>query len=65
MWNVKKIINKGDYKYALVPEHPNCTKNGYVLLHRIVMENHLGRLLNTNEIVHHIDHNKKTTTLVI
>lgn len=59
MWNVKKIINKGDYLYALVPEHPNCTKNGYVLLHRIVMENHLGRLLNTNEIVHHIDHNKK------
>ena len=58
MWNIKKIISKGDYLYALVLEHPNCTKNGYVLMHRVVMENHLGRLLNANEIVHHIDHNK-------
>ena len=43
MWNIKKIVSKGDYLYALVPEHPKATKNGYVLLHRIVMENHLGR----------------------
>ena len=54
-WNIKKVISKGDYNYALVPEHPNSTKNGYVLLHRIVIENYLGRLLNANEIVHHID----------
>ena len=26
MWNIKKIIKKGDYLYALVPEHPKCTK---------------------------------------
>ena len=58
MWKIKKIIGKGDYKYALVPEHPNSTKNGYVLLHRIVVENHLGRLLSPNEIVHHKNHNK-------
>ena len=58
MWNVKKIISKGDYKYALVKEHPSRTKNGYVLLHRIVVENHIGRLLNANEVVHHIDGNK-------
>lgn len=63
MWNIKKIISKGDYQYALVPEHPNCTKNGYVLLHRVMMENHLGRLLNTNEVVHHKDHNKKNNSI--
>lgn len=63
MWNIKKIISKGDYLYALVPEHPNSTKNGYVLLHRIIMENHLGRLLTTNEIVHHKDHNKKNNVI--
>lgn len=63
MWEIKKVISKGDYEYALVPEHPNATKNGYVLLHRIVMENHLGRLLEPNEIVHHKDHNKKNNVV--
>lgn len=26
MWEIKKIIHKGDYEYALVPDHPNATK---------------------------------------
>ena len=63
MWNIKKIISKGDYNYALVPEHPNATKNGYVLMHRIIVENHLGRILNTNEVVHHLDGNKKNNDI--
>lgn len=63
MWNIKKVISKGDYNYALVPEHPYATKNGYVLLHRIIVENHLGRVLNTNEVVHHKDHNKKNNVI--
>lgn len=63
MWNIKKVISKGDYQYALVPEHPKSTKNGYVLLHRIVMENHLGRVLNENEVVHHKDGNKKNNVV--
>lgn len=58
MWEIKKLIKKGDYVYALVPNHPNATKNGYVLHHRVVMENHLGRLLNADEVVHHINQNK-------
>lgn len=58
MWNIEKIIKKGDYLYAIVRDHPNKTKNNYVLHHRIVMENHLGRLLTQDEIVHHIDGNK-------
>lgn len=59
MWNIRKIVSKGDYNYAVVPEHPKCTKNYYVLEHRVVMENHLGRLLNDDEVVHHINGNKK------
>ena len=59
MWKIKKIVSKGEYNYAVVPEHPNATKNGYVLEHRIAMENHLGRLLNPDEVVHHINGNKK------
>jgi len=59
MWNIQKIVSKGDYNYAVVPEHPNRTKNNYVLEHRVVMENYLGRLLNNDEVVHHINGNKK------
>ena len=63
MWNIKKVISKGDYQYALVPEHPKATRNGYVLLHRVIVENHLGRVLNSHEVVHHKDHNKRNNTL--
>lgn len=59
MWNIRKIVSKGNYNYAIVPDHPNRTKNNYVLEHRIVMENHLGRLLTEDEIVHHKDENGK------
>lgn len=58
MWNIKKIVKKGDYLYAVVKEHPKANKLGYVFAHRVIMENHLGRLLKDNEVVHHIDHNK-------
>lgn len=63
MWNINKIIKKGEYNYVLVPEHPNKTSNGYVLEHRIVMENELRRLLKSNEIVHHKDGNKKNNDI--
>ena len=58
MWNIEKIVKCGNYRNAVVRNHPKATKNGYVLLHRIVMENHLGRLLGDDEIIHHINHDK-------
>lgn len=58
MWKVEKIVKKGDYLYAVVPNHPQRTRHNYVLLHRVVMENHLGRLLDPTEVVHHKDGNK-------
>lgn len=58
-WKIEKFVSKGDYLYAVVKDHPTATKYGYVLAHRIIMENHLGRLLSPNEIVHHKNHNKK------
>lgn len=45
MWNIEKIISKGDYDYAKVPNHPNTTINEYILHHRVVIENSLGRIL--------------------
>jgi len=48
---------KGGKKYTLIymPEHPFSTKKGYVREHRLVMEQHLGRYLDDNEVVHHIN----------
>lgn len=59
LWENYSIISKGAYNYARIPEHPNATGLGYVLEHRIVMENKLCRLLNSKEVVHHINENKK------
>ena len=63
MWIIRKTIKKGDYIYALVPEHPKATYNGYVLEHRIVVENSIGRLLTNNENVHHIDGNRYNNSI--
>lgn len=57
-WKGGKIINDG-YIYIYCPDHPNTTKEHYVLEHRLVMEKHLGRYLKHGEIVHHKDHNKQ------
>ena len=35
--------------------YPMTGKRGYILEHRLVMAKHLGRLLEKNEVVHHIN----------
>lgn len=58
MWNILRTVKKGEYLYAVVPNHPKRTKNNYVLLHRIICENKMGRMLMDNEIAHHINGSK-------
>jgi len=58
MWKIKRIVKKGDYLYAVVPDHPNANKHGYVLKHRVIAENAIGRILSCNEVVHHINEDK-------
>ena len=48
----------GGYWYIYSPDHPNKTRAGYVVEHRLVMEKHLSRYLRKQEIVHHINHIK-------
>lgn len=59
LWNIRKIVKKGDYLYAVVPEHPRAIRFGYVLAHRVILENKIGRMLSDDEDAHHIDGNKK------
>ena len=53
MW--KGGINKHSEGYVKIykPNHPNADKYNYILEHRFVMEQILGRYLRSKEIVHH------------
>ena len=56
----RKQIKHHSQGYALVyaPNHPAKDQVGYVLAHRWIMEQHLGRYLLKDEIVHHINGDK-------
>jgi hypothetical protein len=48
----------GGYRHIISKGHPYASWDGYVLEHRRVMELKLHRYLLSNEIVHHINHNR-------
>lgn len=54
-WSGGLIVDKSGYLLAKQLDHPRRTKAGYVRLHRLVMERHLGRFLETAEVVDHLD----------
>jgi len=56
-WKGGLKLAKG-YQYLRCPQHPHGTKHGsYVAVHRLVMEQTLGRYLLPTEVVDHIDGN--------
>lgn len=58
-WNGGKRTTIHGYVEIYCPSHPHASKRKTVYEHRLVMEKHLGRYLNTDEIIHHINGNKK------
>ena len=58
----KGYMIKDGYIMIRKPSHPDSWSNGYIKLHRLVMEKILGRRLKPDEIVHHIDFNKQNNS---
>lgn len=56
--NIKGYYLCGGYLKVKVKEHPAQDKRGYVLFHRLVMEDKLNRYLLEDEYIHHKDGNK-------
>lgn len=55
-WRGGKKAHHSGYVMLLVDgDHPMATKRGYVLAHRLVMSDAIGRPLRTDEQVHHIN----------
>ena len=55
--NIKGYTISEGHRYLYLPYHPNAKPNGYYAEHRFVMEQSIGRLLKSGEVVHHIDKN--------
>jgi len=58
-------ITKSSSGYWLVlkPNHPNANINNRVALHRLIVEESLGRYLKKDEYVHHIDFDVENNNL--
>jgi hypothetical protein len=61
-WKGGRYLSRG-YYLIYKKEHPNCNSDGYVLEHRLMVEGKIGRYLEKNEVVHHIDGNKKNNDI--
>lgn len=53
----EKLRDDG-YIKVYVPDHPNASKDGYVMKHRLVMERHIGQYIPDGHVVHHINHDR-------
>ena len=57
-WKGGRYIAKNGYVYIYAPWHHRANSSKYVAEHILVAESKIGRLLEKNEEVHHIDCNK-------
>ena len=68
-WKGGKKVRKNGYTLVVAPpDHPYPSDSSmgsirYILEHRLVMEQHLGRYLLPTEVVHHIDGNPRNNDI--
>jgi len=59
-WKGGRLIDQDDYVLVYAANHPSRRRLvPYMLEHRLVMEQHLGRCLHPSEVVHHRNKNKQ------
>ena len=63
-WKGGKIVDRDGYIQTWAPEHP-WPRKGYLREHIRVMELSIGRRILANEIVHHINHDRKDSRHVL
>lgn len=64
LFKIVSVCKGGGYRYArTIPVHPRANSKGLYPLHRVLMENKLGRLLEPGEIVHHKDEIRSNDTI--
>ncbi len=56
-WKGGRYAGGHHQKYIMIkaPNHPWASKHGYILEHRLIMEKEIGRILEPNEFIHHIN----------
>lgn len=59
----KVSIHSDGYRQLWMPDHPNAHLNGYILEHRFVMAESIGRPLRNDEVVHHRNGDKQDNRL--
>jgi hypothetical protein len=64
LFEIVSTCKGGGYRYCrTVPLHPRRNAKGLYPLHRVLMENKIGRLLERGEVVHHRDENKENNDI--
>lgn len=62
-WRGGRIITIGGYVAVKAPWRTSAKRDGYILEHRMVLEDAIGRPLRSDEVVHHINGDKRDNRL--